>query len=274
MASRSVGPVKKIRVFVSALLAWPTLMLAAAQADTLSVPGTGDGIEVLQALASEYAKTQTAAMIEVPPSVGSGGGIAAVADGRAVLGRVARPLTASEAGAGLSAVALMRIPAVIFTHPSAGVKGLSYEQLTAVFAGSVTNWRDVGGPDLRIRVVRRESEDSTLKVLRATMPGWQSLTLTTRSKTAVTTQEAVESVRETEGAIGFGPNSSALVRGLTVLALDGKAPSAPDYPSAVNISLIFKKGLLTPEAESFVNFATSAPARMLISGLGALPWND
>lgn len=250
------------------------LFPAAAVADTLNVPGTGDGAEVLQAIAKVYGQAPGAATIDIPPSIGSGGGIAAVIDGRAVLGRIARPLTEAEAGLGLKAVPVMRIPAVFFVHPSAGLSGLSYAQLTAIFAGDVTNWRDVGGADLRIRVVRRENEDSTLKVLRATLPGWKSLALTTHSKVAVTTQDAVQTVKETEGAVGFGPGSSALSNGLKVLRIEGLGPTDPDYPSVVGVSLIFKTGALTPAAEDFVTFARSAPAAAVINTLGALPWNN
>ena len=262
-----------LRNLATAALLWPLSGVSLALAGTLSVPGTGDGFEVLQAVALAYKQVQPTASIEIPPSTGSGGGIAAVADGRAVLGRIARALTDSETGGGLSVVPVMRIPAVVFTHPSANVAGVSFAQLAAIYSGAVTNWREVGGADLRIRVVRRESEDSTLKVFRATMPGWQTLALTPNSKTAVTTQEAVDTVKETEGAIGFGPNSTALSRGLTVLKLEGLDPTASSYPSNVNVSFIFKIGSLPADAESFIDFSRSDAARAIITSLGALPWN-
>jgi phosphate transport system substrate-binding protein len=247
-----------------------------AFADRLSVPGTGDGIEILRALAAAYSETQPAAGaqagIDIPASTGSGGGIAAVADGRAVLGRVARPLTASEASAGIAVVPLMRIPAVVFVHPSVEVRNLTYAQLSGIYSGAITNWREVGGGDMRIRVVRRESEDSTLKVLRATMPGWQDLTLTPRSKIAVSTQEAVQAVEENEGAIGFGPSSSAMHGGAAVVQVEGMDPLSASYPSAVTVSLIFKQNALPVEADAFLKFVASPTARAVISRGGALPW--
>ena len=262
--------------FLTASLLSLLTLTATAHADKISVPGTGDGIEILRALASAYSNDPSRAgaqtLVDIPPSIGSGGGVAAVADGRAVIGRVARPLTPSEAGAGIIAVPVMRIPAVIFAHPAAGVKELSFAQLAGIYAGDITNWREIGGADLRIRVVRRESEDSTLKVLRATMPGWQPLVITPHSKVAVTTQEAVESVKETEGAIGFGPNSATLNRDLTVMKLEGMEPLAAAYPSVVTVSLIYRQNALPAEAEGFLKFAASAPAQAVISGLGASPW--
>ena len=76
--------------------------------------------------------------------------------------------------------------------------------------GKILNWKEVGGADVRIRVVRREDADTTLIVLRASMPGWKDLAITEKSKLAMTTQEATASVREVPGAIGFGPFSKDL----------------------------------------------------------------
>ena len=88
--------------------------------------------------------------------------------------------------------------------------GLTSAQLADIYRGKITNWRDVGGADVRIKVVRREDQDSTLLVLRQSMPGWKDLAITEKSKTAVTTQDCFDTVKEVEGAIGFGPFTAAL----------------------------------------------------------------
>ena len=105
---------------------------------------------------------------------------------------------------------VFRLPAAFFVHRVAGVSGLTSAQLADIYRGKITNWRDVGGADLRIRVVRREDQDSTLLVLRQSMPGWKDLVITEKSKTAVTTQDCSNTVKEVEGAIGFGPFTRAL----------------------------------------------------------------
>ena len=88
------------------------------------------------------------------------------------------------------AVSIVRVPTVFFAHASVRITDLTAHQTAEIFAGNIKSWAEVGGPDLRIRVVRREEADSTLQVLRATMPDWKDLVFTDRSKTAVTTQEA------------------------------------------------------------------------------------
>ncbi|MGG6548931.1 UNVERIFIED_CONTAM: substrate-binding domain-containing protein, partial [Prevotella sp. 15_C9] len=76
------------------------------RADDLPIVGTGDGIEMLQAVAAAYNAEGGDARVSVPPSIGSGGAVAAVGGERQRLGRVARPLTEAEKAQGLVEVPL------------------------------------------------------------------------------------------------------------------------------------------------------------------------
>lgn len=244
---------------------------APIKASELVVVGTGDGVEMLQAIAKRFRDVEPDIEVKIPPSIGSGGGIAAVGSGSAKLARVARVLTDAERSRGLIYVPVAKIASTFFVHPGAGVTQLSTEQVTAIYAGRIANWKDVGGADQRIRVVRREEADSTLIILRATMPGWRELEITERSKTATSTQEAVETVRLTEGAIGFGPYSRLLDIGTSVLKVDGLSPSDPRYPSSGEVAYVYKQDALTPEAEKFIAFSRGYDANSVIRDFGAVP---
>src|SRR3954471_4477026 len=240
------------------------LCLAAnARAGDLAVVGTGDGIDLLRALGSAYTAAHPETNVIVPPSIGSGGGIAAVGSGKEVLGRIARPLSDSEKEAGLVATPVFRLPSAFFVHRSAGVASLTSAQLADIYRGKITNSRDVGGSDARVRVVRREDQDSTLLVLRQSMPGWKDLVITDKSKTAVTTQDCVGSVKEVEGAIGFGPFTKALEQELIVLKIDGHFPTDAGYPSAVTLSFVHKETSITPDAKLFIDYVKDKQARIL-----------
>jgi phosphate transport system substrate-binding protein len=244
---------------------------AVAQAGDLSVVGTGDGIDLLRAIGTAYTSDHPGTNVLVPPSIGSGGGIAAVNSDKEVLARVARPLSTSEKDAGLVATPVFRLPSAFFVHRGTGVTGLSSAQLAEIYAGRITNWKDVGGADMRIRVVRREDQDSTLMVLRQSMPGWKDLALTDKSKTAVTTQECMNTVKEVEGAIGFGPFTRALEGELVVLKIDGRYPTDHHYPSAVTVAFVHKSATVTPDAKLFISYAKDAKAQSILSGMGGVP---
>jgi phosphate transport system substrate-binding protein len=202
----------------TALALWLLAATAApALAGELVIPGTGDGLDMLRHLAATYTAKNPDTKVIVPASIGSGGGKIAVAQDRVQLGRVAVPLSAADEAVGMVAIPIVRVPTAFFAHPSVNVENLTAHQIAEIFAGNIKSWAEVGGQDLRIRVVRREEADSTLQVLRATMPEWNDLTITDRSKTAVTTQEAFETVSGYEGAIGFGPYSKAIEQQFHVL---------------------------------------------------------
>ena len=246
-------------------------LCSGAAAGDLSVVGTGDGIDLLRALGAAYSADHPDTNVIVPPSIGSGGGVAAVGSDKEVLARVARPLSDSERAAGLVATAVFRLPSAFFVHRGAGVTSLTNAQLADIYTGKITNWRDVGGADMRIKVVRREEADSTLLVLRQTMPGWKDLAITTKSKTAVTTQDCINTVKEVEGAIGFGPFTRSLEMELTVLKIDGRHPTDRDYPSAVTLSFVHKETTVTPDARSFIGYVKTARAKAVLTSMGGVP---
>jgi len=254
------------------LLAVPLCVIGLnAHAGDLSVVGTGDGIDLLRALGAAYTADHPETNVIVPPSIGSGGGIAAVSSNKEVLARAARPLSDSEKEAGLVATPVFRLPSAFFVHRSAGVTSLTSEQLADVYSGKITNWRDVGGQDVRIKVVRREDADSTLQVLRQSMPGWNNLAITEKSKTAVTTQDCINTVKEVPGAIGFGPFTKALEMELVVLKIDGHYPTERNYPSAVMLTFVYKDSTVTPDAKQFISYAKTGKAKTVLTSMGAVP---
>lgn len=263
-----------LRLYIRIVIALALLQIGATRlrANELAIVGTGDGYDVLQRIAELYRSKYYDAALVVPPSIGSGGAIAAVGSGRAMIGRVARPLTANEQSSGIRYLPIFELPSAFFVHPDVPVRRLTLEQLTAIFSGRITSWKDVGGPDERIRVVRREEADSSVAVFRNTLPGFRDLVFTERSKLALTTQEAIASIRDNDGAIGFGSYSSAVARRLGVISIGDTHPTDPNYPANVTLALIFRPELLNDEARRFFAFLQSEEAQQAMIAYGARPY--
>jgi phosphate transport system substrate-binding protein len=258
-----------VRVVGAAL--WLAGIAGSAGAGDLAVVGTGDGLEVLRAVGAAYTADNPETSVFVPPSVHSSGGIAAVRTGTAPLGRIARPLTLEERAEGIIEVPVFRLPSVFIINSAANVRQLTADQATRIFRGDITNWQEVGGTNLRIKVVRRDEADSTLKVLRATMPGWRNLEVTDKSKVAATTQAAFDLVTELPGAVSFAPYSRSLEANVLVPELDGRHVTDAEYPSAVTLSLIYREATVTEPTLDFVRFLFSPKARALIRNFGGTP---
>src|SRR5215212_7026805 len=125
-------------IATAALLSCPP-----AFAGSFAVVGTGDGMEMLNAVSVVFSADQPDIVVSVPPSIGSGGAVAAVGADRDVLGRIARPLKDAEREQGLESTPIVRIPSAFFVHPSAGVKALTTAQLADIYSGKIDNWKDL-----------------------------------------------------------------------------------------------------------------------------------
>ncbi|QSJ20939.1 substrate-binding domain-containing protein [Nostoc sp. UHCC 0702] len=49
---------------------------------------------------------------------------------------------------------------VAVVHPNLNIPGLTVDQYDAIFAGKITNWRQVGGPDLKIQLYGKKDRDA------------------------------------------------------------------------------------------------------------------
>lgn len=238
---------------------------------TLVIPGTGDGQEMLRDAASVFSTLHRGTTVAIPPSIGSTAGKLAVMEGRAVLGRAAVPLTAAEEANGLHAVPVVRVPTAFFAHPAALATDLSGDQIADIFAGAIKNWNQVGGADMRIKVIRREEADSTSQVLRSTMPRWKDLRITSFSKLTTTTQDALDAVRSIAGAVSYGPYSSSIEHEVRVIRIDRLHPTSRGYPTFTTIRLIYKGDKLDPMAAAFLHFVRSEEASRIFMRYGGIP---
>lgn len=89
----------------------------------------------------------------------------------------------------------------VFTHPSANVKKLSFEQLDKVFRGEIKNWKEVGGKDLKISVVIQTTYPATNDFFKTKVMNKKDFMTDVVSAGSV--DEMVSKITSTNGAIGF-----------------------------------------------------------------------
>lgn len=163
------------------------------------------GSSALQPLAAAAAKQfmQKNSNVEVQvQGGGSGKGLSGVSDGTFDIGDSD---IFAEGKAGIDAsklvdhkVAVVGMTAAI--NPKAGVKNLSQADLIKVFTGKVTNWKQVGGNDVKITLVNRPDGSGT----RAT---FDKFALKGATPAEGITQDSSNTVKQiigkTDGAIGY-----------------------------------------------------------------------
>ena len=177
-------------------------------------------------------------------SVGSAGGVAAVADGAVDVGLVSRPLNDAERALGLEVETVATDAVVVAAHPDVAVEGLGADQLRALYSGKTRTFPDGS----HASVLLRDRGESANGVLERAVPGLTAgRTGDLPFRVLFHDAAMVEALASTPGAIGV--SSLALLSGaqarLKVLALDGLRPDADAleqgrWPATRPISLVYR----------------------------------
>jgi phosphate transport system substrate-binding protein len=268
---------KMLRVVVAALFVLVLCPAARAQ-EKIVIAGSGDSQMLLRHLADIFEKEHPGVSVDVPDSVGSSGGIKALLAGACDLARLARPLQDSEKEAGVSERVFALAPVVFVASGDVGdVRGLTREQVVAVYSGKISSWAEVGGPESALFVASREKGDSSRRIIEAHIPAFGQIS-SPAGEIVYTTPELVEIFQTYGGVLGYAPLSMVHDAGLTVMALDGVAPTPENvsrgtYPMVLSLSVAWMGSLSGPGRE-FVDFLFTPRAAEAIRSCGAVSPED
>jgi len=96
---------------------------------------------------------------------GSGVGVQKVGEGLVDIGNTGRAVSQEEiAKYGLKSFPFALDGVAVAVHPDNPVDNLSQQQVRDIFAGSITNWKDVGGKDGSIHLFCRDEASGTREV--------------------------------------------------------------------------------------------------------------
>jgi phosphate transport system substrate-binding protein len=110
-----------------------------------------------------------------------------------------------------------------------GVKNLTRDQLKKIYAGEITKWSQLGGPDSDIYVIAREQGSGTLDTFNEVIMG-NSKAETPGVKTiAMSSAEVKTAVTGSNKAIGYLGFSYSLARKLYLVTFGSPNPGAKAY---------------------------------------------
>ena len=260
----------KIKILITAV-AIGLALSHPVMGEEITIVGTGSGMAVLKAVGEAFSQNNPGIRINVPDSIGSGGGVKSVGRDKYKIGRIAREIKAKEKHYGLTHVPFAKMPIVFFVNKSISISGLTTKQVCDIYSGKITNWKDVGGKDARIKVIRREPGDSSLRVLLGSFPGFADITLTPKSKTTFSDPKTVQFAESKADSIAFGTYINARNYKVNILTIDGKNATDADWPYVGTLALIFKEKNYQGNIKKFVEFTTSADVHDTIKGVGGMP---
>ncbi len=265
-----------------AIIAVAGAIVAQTAKVTCKIKGSDTCLPLGQKEAESFMKKNSGSSITVTGG-GSGVGFAALIDGTTDIAEASRGIKMEEkmklkdAGKDYKETVVAMDALSVIVHPSNKINQLTREQLEQIFTGKVTNWKEVGGADLKIIVYSRESSSGTFEFFKEHVLLKKDYTASAMLMPA--TGAIVQSVSQTEGAIGYIGLAYAdkTVKSLKV-SFDGKTFVEPTMQNAMNKTYPITRPLyfyyLTktePSVKPFVDFILSAEGQKIAKDEGYVP---
>ncbi len=224
-----------MRQIVYSLTVIMLLIGSSVSAETLQIEGSTTVGPIADAFA-EYFKSIYPDLQITVKKTGSGDGAAALLDGRCDIANMSRFMKAKEFETAVSkgifpvahAVAMDGVCVVV--HPSNPVEKLTKAQVRDIYTGKVKNWKQVGGTNMPIVVVSRDTSSGTYETFHNLVMEKQEMASHIEYVNA--NPQAHARVRTTRGAIGY-VGLGFVDSNVKALEIDGVMPSRKTIASGV-----------------------------------------
>ena len=246
-------------------------------AESIVIKGSTTVLPVAQAALEAYMKANPGVNISLSGG-GSGEGIKALIDKSANIANSSREIKGNEVelakSKGVNPVeTIVAVDAIVpIVNPRNKVANLTIDQLSQIYQGKITNWKEVGGDNLQIVVVSRDSSSGTFEA-------WSEMVLH-KAKVAPRAQmqasngaivQAVSKNRYAIGYIGLGYVNKA-VKPLTVNGVQATARTAisKEFPIARPLYM-YTNGQPAGVTAKFIRFILSPAGQDLVAKAGYVP---
>jgi phosphate transport system substrate-binding protein len=275
---------RRFGALVAALVGLALPAAAAHAARGLTVKGSDTMVILAQRWAENYMRSHRGRIVQVTGG-GSGTGIAALINGTTDVCMASRPMSPAEKrklrdrfqSMGTE-IAVAKDGLSVYVNTANPVKQITMAQLQAVYLGSITNWKDLGGADAVITLYGRESSSGTYVYFKDHVLSGRDFAA--RVQTLPGTAAVANAVSKDPNGIGYG--GAAYAKGVRDLALvtPGKTAVMPTaatvkdgtYPLTRSL-YFYLRARPAGEAKEFVDWVLSPEGQALTTQVGYFPLN-
>lgn len=270
---------KTLRTMTAALGAAALAGMAPAQdANRIVVDGSTTVGPIAKAFAEYYMKANPGVNITVSES-GSGNGAKSLINKTCDIGTLSRPMKEEELdvakakGLDVKEHVVAMDGIAVAVHPSNPVKALSKDDLRAIYAGEITNWKKLGGPDAKIVIISRDTNSGTFETFQTLV--LKSDRVADRAEYVGSNGAVRQRVMSTPAAIGYV--GLAFTDAVKVLPVNGVEPTpekvlSKEYPIARPLYM-YTRG--EPAADThvgkYLNLYKAADGRKIVEEQGFVP---
>ena len=273
---------KSIQIKAVAFLALALTLLSFTATEKITIKGSDTMVILAQKWAEVYMTKNPATAIQVTGG-GSGVGLSALINGSTDIATSSRPLKQSELekikgryGTLGVEIACAKDGITIYFNKANPVNELSLKQLSDIYSGKITNWKDVGGNDANIRLYGRENSSGTYVYFKDNVVK-KDYALTCQSLPG--TAAIVNAVKKDKNGIGYG--GAAFDTGVKDCKVkkDDKSPALvaneetirnKTYP-ITRYLYMYLASRPTGETKKFIDWMLSAEGQKITSQVGYFP---
>jgi phosphate transport system substrate-binding protein len=189
--------------------------------------------------------------------------------GNCDLASTARKLYEGHEIYGYKQIAFAKDPLAVIAKRECGVDNLTEDQLQDIFAGDITNWKQVGGADLPIMVIVPDKDTAANKNFRRQVMKHKDIQY---EFMAYNSTMVIEAIRHFPcGAVSFISGGATTHYGeLKAFKINGLAVTDSQYPYYQIFYYVFK-GEPEGNVKKFIDFTFSEEGMKIIKKNGMLP---
>jgi phosphate transport system substrate-binding protein len=228
----------------------------AAQTE-LTVTGSTTILPIAETAAEDFNQSHPGLRVLVA-GVGSSAGIESVSNGTSDIGTSSRDLKPGEKNLGLLDTPIAFDAIAVIVNPSNPVTSLTTSQVAQIFEGSISNWKEVGGPDLPIGLVNRDEASGTREAFSNIV--LKGGAFDPKAAVLPGTGQVRSVVAESPSAVGY-ISLGFVDRTVKALTVDGIVPTEKSvadgtYPIS-RVLHFFTKGEPNPLSKLYIDFVLS-----------------
>jgi len=261
-------------LLIAALLVFAAANTADAASNTITLDGSTTVGPLAKSFATYFTK-KYGVHVTVSES-GSGNGAKSLINNTCTIAAMSRAMKAQEIAAakqkGVTPVAhvVAYDGLSMVVNPGNPISSLSKAQISSIYSGKITNWKDVGGPNVRIVVIQRESNSGTQESFKELVAG-KGVQITGNAETQSSNGAVKSRVSTTLSAIGF-LGLGFVDHSVKIIAVNGVLPSIATVKNGtyqVTRPLYFyTNGQPSGVVKQFIDLPRTPAGKAMISELG------
>lgn len=252
--------------------------LPAPTSEKIVVDGSTGVMPLVAALAKAYQERHPAAAVEMGKGLGTKARLEALGEGKIDIALASHGLVVDElTRRGMAVHEIAKVAVVFGVNASVPVTNVTDTQICDVYAGRITSWKELGGPDIAIVARTRPDSEIDAEVVRGKITCLKDVKMPDGVRVMPRSGDMAKELAATVGAVGM--TTTTVVeqsRGqIRAMSLNGIIPSTENVGrrtyALTRDAFLVTKAPPPPAVSRFIEFVRSPAGAAVIVANGAVP---